>query len=347
MELPIYEVEVDPKKGIIGMDFNSWVSNPAHESAYNFFDKQFYSVDEDKRIVTGVMIIAGKKIYRNQPEPCYYVFTAPTIEVIQREFMKNGYTQNLNLQHEEITKGAILTDIYIASNSDDRYPNIPQSFNGQNISDGSLFASYYVEDDNLWSRVKAGEFSGFSIEIWSGLIKISNYQKQNKMSKPTKSLWEKTMEALGIGQKAKYSEATSVDGAVYYYDGELGEGTAMFTDSEMTLPLVAGNYQVTISDEAVKLITVDENGIVVDIDDFVEDEVETIEEVQEAFTSLTVEYKSLKDKYEASNKEVVNLKKKVVELESLVEAGKFKSTPKSGEQTQGKTARELFLNRKK
>ena len=49
MELPIYEVQVDPKKGIIGMDFNSWVSNPAHESAYNFFDKQFYSVDEDKR----------------------------------------------------------------------------------------------------------------------------------------------------------------------------------------------------------------------------------------------------------------------------------------------------------
>lgn len=348
MELPIYNVVVDENNPLLGMDFNSFVSRPAHDSTFIKFskEKQSYSIDEDKRTVTGVMIWANKKIYRNEPEPCYYVFTPETIKVIQRKFMKNGYTQNLNLQHSEPTNGAILTDIYIASNSDDRFPNIPQALSDQGIEDGSLIASYYIEDDSLWERVKNGEFSGFSIEIWSDIVKVSNYQKQNKMDKPRKSLWELTKEALGISDKVVYSEAKSVDGATFYYDGEIGEGTAIYSDSEMTTPLASGVYQVTLSDESIKIITVSETGTVVEIDDFVEDEEETIEEIQEAFTSLTAEYKSLKEKFEAKDSEIESLKAKVAELDALNKAGKFTNQPKAGEQTAGKTARELFKNRK-
>jgi hypothetical protein len=34
----------------------------------------------------------------------------------------------------------------------------------EDVADGSWFGSFYVENEEVWNKVKAGEFRGFSVE---------------------------------------------------------------------------------------------------------------------------------------------------------------------------------------
>ena len=43
----------------------------------------------------------------------------------------------------------------------------PKQFD--DVPDGSWFASYYVENDEVWNQVKDGTFKGFSVECFMEL----------------------------------------------------------------------------------------------------------------------------------------------------------------------------------
>jgi hypothetical protein len=49
--------------------------------------------------------------------------------------------------------------------------------------DGSAFASYSIDNDEVWGKVKSGEFKGFSVE---GLF---NYKKQPGGMTKEEKLW--------------------------------------------------------------------------------------------------------------------------------------------------------------
>lgn len=329
--IPYFKIQVS-EADELGVDFNSFVDVPAHLKGFLAFGKEErYNFNDEKRIVTGVMISAGTPIYRNSKEmgEHYVVFDAETIDIIRKKFFKNNYTQNVNLNHNEkdITNGATLIDSYIVSNSNQKYPNIPQAFESQKLKDGSWIASYYVTDDVLWDNVKSGKFNGFSVEGWFDKVKV-NIKKKNKMKKERKSIWD----MFGLApEKSKFTEATTADGVIVMYDGELVEGTVLTTDLEgEQLPLQAGEYQLILADEKVVIIVVDEAGAVVTVEDFNPDadapaddaNEEMKKQVAEAMKNVVTDVDERFKKLETENTE---LKAK---LEAINEGEKFKANPK-------------------
>jgi hypothetical protein len=59
----------------------------------------------------------------------------------------------------------------------------------EDAKDGSWFGSYKVENDDVWSKVKAGEFKGFSVE---GIFGYSDrVTKDDILVEQIKSILEK------------------------------------------------------------------------------------------------------------------------------------------------------------
>lgn len=60
--------------------------------------------------------------------------------------------------HEDLTEDVYIFESFII---DDR-KRTPEGF--EKIPNGSWFVSMKIENDEVWEKVKAGEFRGFSIE---------------------------------------------------------------------------------------------------------------------------------------------------------------------------------------
>ncbi len=184
--IPFYKIVVNENDDT-GVDFNAFVDAPAHMKSFIAFGKDTirYSFNDEKRIVTGVMISTGTPIYRADEQfgEHYVVFDAPTVDMIRKKFLKQGYNTNLNADHDpsKVIKGATLLDSYIINSKDDKFPNAPEAFAHMNLQDGTWIASYHVTDDAIWQGVKDGKFTGFSVAGWFDKVKINIKQKQSKM----------------------------------------------------------------------------------------------------------------------------------------------------------------------
>ena len=113
--IPFYKIVVNEHDDT-GVDFNAFVDAPAHMKGFIAFgkDQVRYSFNDEKRIVTGVMISTGTPIYRADEQfgEHYVIFDAPTVDMIRKKFFKQGYNQNVNADHDpnKVIDGATLLD---------------------------------------------------------------------------------------------------------------------------------------------------------------------------------------------------------------------------------------------
>lgn len=142
----------------------SLVDDPAIMTTWQAFNsqQQFKVSNEEKRIVSGALMIAGMPIYRRDPNGAeYYVsFSKDVIRSIVYKFMKEGRTNMVNEMHATDVDGVFMFESYIIDK--ERGINAPKGFK-QNL-EGSWFGSFKVENDEVWEKVKSGEFKGFSVE---------------------------------------------------------------------------------------------------------------------------------------------------------------------------------------
>ena len=133
--------------------------------------------DEEKRIITGMAMEAEKRIYRYDPTRGeYYVyFDAETIFQIAKKWAKSDLYDSVNIHHEDATNGLSLLESYIVDR--ERGKNPPQGY--EDVADGSWFLSYIVNDDDIWKRVKEGEFKGFSVE---GFFDFDNTEEERQLN---------------------------------------------------------------------------------------------------------------------------------------------------------------------
>lgn len=357
--LPFFKIVVN-EADETGIDFNSFVDAPAHMKAFIAFGKDAvrYEFNDEKRIVTGVMISAGTPIYRNSPDmgEHYVVFDAPTIDLIRRKFFKNGFIQNVNKQHDskQVVKGITLIDSYLVSSNDPKLPNVPEAFNHMNLQDGSWIASYYVEDNALWQDVKAGKFVGFSVEGW---FEKKSIKVKTKMSKPTKSIWAHLKDAFNDApadvpnaEEVTFSEAVTADGVTVFFEGELVEGTLVQIELDgVKVPAPEGEHQITLEDGAVKIVTLDGTGAVVTVADAMADEpqdeasTELSQEVAEVLAKtikgVDAKFAEFEAKFNAIVKENETLKS---EIETFKSSGKFGANPKVITEEKTKSYKDLL-----
>ena len=148
---------VEPKKGESKDDYMSrcisYVVNEGTEqeqaiaiceskwASKNKMSKFF--ADEEKRIISGPLMVADLPIYRNDPEDGEYygVFTTEDIYNLRNKFAKNKFTSAVNAMHETPIEGVYMIESFLIDTK--RGITSPKGFK---LPEGSWFGSYKVED---------------------------------------------------------------------------------------------------------------------------------------------------------------------------------------------------------
>lgn len=128
------------------------------------FKANKFSVDQEKQIISGPLMVADMPIYRKDDEfgEYYAVFNAPTIEKIAIKYYQKGFQSNVNLMHDGdmIVEGATMFESWIVNRELGKMPMKGY----EDVADGSWFGSFKVTNDAVWSMVKDGLIKGFSVE---------------------------------------------------------------------------------------------------------------------------------------------------------------------------------------
>jgi hypothetical protein len=137
----------------------------------------FQTTDKERRIVSGVLMLANTPIYRRDEQNGEYnvIFTPDTIEKIVNKFFKQGNQSSVNGMHnpEFTIDGVYMFESFIIDNT--RGIKAPEGFG--DIPQGSWFGSFKVENNDIWDTyIKTGVFKGFSVEgmFNQSLTKVDN-----------------------------------------------------------------------------------------------------------------------------------------------------------------------------
>lgn len=165
MNLPIYKATIVSDE--CGVERISLVDYPAVEWDFLAFSNDIkqvmFSADEEKHIITGVLLRADFPIYRNDAVwgEYYIKFDRETIKKTAEKLLEDGNHNTINLQHipNSDVEGVKMLEIFF---KDAENGVIPKGFEA--VSDGSLMATFKVHNPKIWENIKNGTFRGFSIE---------------------------------------------------------------------------------------------------------------------------------------------------------------------------------------
>lgn len=162
--LPVYKIRIGESEEL-GIEAIALVDDPAIERTWKTFSKvkPAYFSNEERQIVSGPIMVANLPIYRRDEKGEYFVvFDKETIFSIVERFLRKGFSGNVNIMHDPSQKleGISLFNLFIIDktmgiHTPDGYPD---------LMDGSAFASYKINDPEVWKKVKDGTFTGFSVE---------------------------------------------------------------------------------------------------------------------------------------------------------------------------------------
>ena len=178
--LPIYEVKIDMNDDSVGMFMISLVDEPA-------VGKYFYAFNQDKKSMTykvtnteqqkvfGLVICADTPIYRVDKTgfEYYLTYSKESIALMVEKYFKNGFQNNVDTNHNLILEdGITLTQMFIKNT--DKGIN-PVGF--EDVKDGSLFAEFHIENQDVWNSVKDGSYKGFSL---AGCFNVEEKPKEDE-----------------------------------------------------------------------------------------------------------------------------------------------------------------------
>lgn len=166
----------------------SLVDLPAIESDFQYFNKQdskryVQLENEEKRLVIGAALVPDLDIYRYDQwsgEEYYISFSKKCIEKLADKFMKNNLGHNWSLDHEQLTDGVYVFESWIKADME-KDKSVALGID-PSLPVGTWFLSARINDNELWDKVKAGVWHGFSVEAFCVLDEL-NFNKHNKMDK--------------------------------------------------------------------------------------------------------------------------------------------------------------------
>lgn len=220
-ELKVVYLEVSEDFDGSLMKTNSMVSKPATKKAYNKFssdeisdrifttsdsgikeislvgknsvgnyNKESFSFDDYKRVVTGPIMLSETNILRKSPDLGLYNcrFSEESIFNMMVKYFKMGFSNNMDEEHNSNRK---VDDIYMIESfivgdrvSSNLYPE---------LNKGSWIGSYFIEDEDYWNDyIMTDKFTGFSldgcfIENWEQEIIESMYKEVEYILNSNKS----------------------------------------------------------------------------------------------------------------------------------------------------------------
>lgn len=161
----------------------SLVTSPAMEESFVAFaeDKPLVEkfADEKKHMITGVVAIPNKPIYRRNADGEEYdiVFSSEAIEQMAKNYLKEYRQNEVTLQHQEEAEGVYLVEQWIKT--DMVYDKSISVGLSRELPVGSWIQTYYVDSNDVWKRIEEGELQGFSLECMLGLEEFEKQIEQN------------------------------------------------------------------------------------------------------------------------------------------------------------------------
>ena len=140
-----------------GVDTISFVANPATKTKWYAFSEEYQFINNEKRIVTAPVMLADVPIRRDGH---FVKFSKETILDMRNKYFMQNKIHRVNENHDsnKMVEGVYMVESFIL---DDR---IDMSL-FPNLTKGTWMASFYISDEDYWNDViKAGRFSGFSLE---------------------------------------------------------------------------------------------------------------------------------------------------------------------------------------
>lgn len=194
-----YKVGIDSETEAISM-----VTEPAIESDFVFLSKDKAIVKEafsndEKHMVYGAVLRPDFPIYRNDGENEYYLeFTSESIERMARDYMMNYRQGNVTIQHEEYANEVFMVESWIKQDMDkDKSVSVGLD---KSLPIGTWFCGFYVNNNDIWERIKSGELKGFSVEAMIDLEDFAKVKKEDEFEM-NETFWDKLKsivnEALG------------------------------------------------------------------------------------------------------------------------------------------------------
>jgi hypothetical protein len=117
---------------------------------------------DDEMIVTGPAMVARQLILRKDEmgNPFHVYFSKDTIKKIARKFFEYNKQNNTDINHDDnISTSNTLLESWIVED-----PEMDKSkAMGFNVPAGTWMASYKINDQETWNKIKNGELNGYSI----------------------------------------------------------------------------------------------------------------------------------------------------------------------------------------
>lgn len=254
--IPVYNAVLSDEE--TGMMRISLVDDPAVMSMFQAFDStrkpQMYSVmDEEKRLVRGVVMRADFPIYRYDDSlgEYYIIYKAETIRQMAEKYLAENRQNLVNLMHEDGSdvEGVQMVQYFIKGDG--------VSVEGfDDIADGSLFAEFHVTNDEVWNAIKEGTYKGFSLE---GVFDLEPETDKDDVESIVNSLhgaFKKLSNILSMSKIAKFKAAlarilaefgnVTTDKGILAWDGDedLKEGDAVHIEDAdgNSVPAEDGDY---------------------------------------------------------------------------------------------------------
>lgn len=280
--LPTYEIVFEEGKvdGVFGI---SLVEDPAIQSNFIALSKQqkiqLSTIDNEKRILLGAVLVPDLPIYRNQNGMEFnIVFSADTIRKSMENFFKQSYQQNSSLEHDKEIDGVTFVESWIKED-DVHDKSVAYGINEPN---GTWFATMKVDNDEIWNDyVKTGQVKGFSIDGMFDLEKI-NLNNAMNLESITNAIKEGFEAILSNKQEevvVELAQIKLIDGVTILEAESFEAGMPVFVVAENgdKVPAPIGEHEL----EDGKILVITEEGMIAEIKEKeVEEVVEETAEVE-------------------------------------------------------------------
>ena len=164
--MKIVELIIDEQDMFSGIEAISLVDNPAIEENFVALNKQkeykFKSINDDKHILMGALLVPNKTIYRKDGDEEYYIyFSKKTIKKASEMYLMNGKQNNSTLEHNLKLSGLSLVESWIVEDKE----KDKSALYDLDVPVGTWVGAVKVNNDEVWNDfVKTGMVRGFSIE---------------------------------------------------------------------------------------------------------------------------------------------------------------------------------------
>lgn len=324
--IPTYEIKFEEGKvdGVFGI---SLVEDPAIQSNFIALSKQkkiqLSTIDNEKRILLGAVLVPDLPIYRNQNGMEFnIVFSADTIRKSMENFFKMSYQQNSSLEHDKEIEGVTFVESWIKED-DVHDKSVAYGINEPN---GTWFATMKVDNDEIWNDyVKTGQVKGFSIDGMFDLEKI-NLNTDMDLQSITNAIKEGFEAILSNKQEevvVELAQIKLIDGVTILEAESFEAGQAVFVVAENgdKVPAPIGEHEL----EDGRILVITEEGKIAEIKEkVVEDVAEESADVEMNSDDETQKFvEMIREMFTQFSKQVANEIEAIkVEMKAEIESAK-------------------------